>query len=117
PGRPALGAVSGVPPAAGPQMVLPQSFLSTPHLHRASAHRGGPLGAPYPAAGPAPSRPRRGVGRQSRGAPRPRVGGGRQPAHAPAPAAPPAGASRAYPPRAGGGRLGAAERPHLRHDP
>jgi len=47
-------------------MVLPQSFLSAPHLHRAPARGGGPRGAPYPAAGPAPHRPRHGSGRQGR---------------------------------------------------
>ena len=63
-------------------MVLPQSRLPPPHLHRAPAHGGSPLGVPHPAAGPAPQRPWCGVGRESRGTPRLRVGPAGQPEHA-----------------------------------
>ena len=80
-------------------MVLPQSPLSAPHLHRTPAHGGGPLGAAHPAAGPAPHRPRRGAGGESRGAPRPRVGPGGEPEHPPAPAPPAAAARRCPRPR------------------
>ena len=54
-------AVSRAPPAARPQVVLPQSPLPPPHLHRTAAHRGRPLGAAHAAARPAPRRPRRGA--------------------------------------------------------
>ena len=62
PGGPALGTVSGVPPAARAQVVLPQSRLSASYLHRTAAHRGRPLGAPHPTAYPAPGRPGYGAG-------------------------------------------------------
>src|SRR5262249_61299820 len=80
-----------------PQVVLPQSRLSPPHLHRTAAYHRGPLGTAHPAARPAPGRPRRGARRDGGGAPRPPPGplGG---APHPSPPAGPAGHPALPPP-------------------
>src|SRR5262249_6400541 len=100
-----------------PQVVLPQSRLSPPHLHRTAAYHRGPLGTAHPAARPAPGRPRRGARRDGWGAPRPRLGPRGEPQHS-APRTAPAvhpGVPHTHP--AGGGRLPPPETAHLWHHP
>ena len=70
------------------QMVLPQSRLPPPHLHRTPAHGGGPLGAAHAAARPAPGRPRLGPGGQAGVQLGHALGPGGEPEHPPARAAP-----------------------------
>src|SRR5262249_54810849 len=115
PGGPALGAVSGVSPAAGAQMVLRQSPLPPPHLHRTPADHRRPLGAPHTAAGPAPRGPRRGPPGYRRGAPRPAAGPGSEPQHPAARTAPATAARLAHTAGAGGGRFRPAQTPHVWH--
>ena len=88
-------------------MVLPQSFLSAPHLHRAPARGGAP-----------------GARRTLRLAQRlialgMALGGkaGVRLGHPPAPAPQAATARLAHPPGAGSGRFCPAETAHLGHDP
>jgi hypothetical protein len=71
-----------------PQVVLPQSPLLPPHLHRTTPNSRRPLGAAHPAARPAPRCPRHCSERQGRCASGPPVGLGGKPAHPAAHAAP-----------------------------
>src|SRR5262249_28678011 len=73
----------------------------------------GPLGAPHPAAGPAPRGSWHGAGGYGRGAPRPRVGPGYEPEHPAAHHPPRATARLAYAAGAGGGRFRPAQTPHV----
>jgi hypothetical protein len=106
-----------VPPAPRPQVVLPQSCLPSPYLHRTPAHGGRSLGPAHPAAGPTLGRPRRGPGGHSWGAAWPPVGRGGEPEHSPAPAPEAAAARFAHAPGARGGRFRPAETAHLWHHP
>ena len=81
PRRSALGAVSCALAAPRTQMVLPQSPLPTPHLHRTAAHCRCALGPVHPPVGSTPPRSRRRAGREGRGTPRPRVGPSGEPQH------------------------------------
>jgi hypothetical protein len=117
PGGPALGDVSRPPAPACPQVVLPQSRLSPPHLHRTAAHRRRPLGAAHPAARSAPCRPRHRPRGDGWGAPRPRVGPGRESQHPAAGAAPAACPVVSHPHGPRGGRFRPAETPYIWHHP
>ena len=80
-GRAALGIFPRALAAAGAQVVLPACCLPTPDLHRTAAHCGRALGPAYPAARPAPGRPRSGARGQGWRASAPRLGRRGAPAH------------------------------------